>query len=154
MSNPGAVQPRDDAPGFRTHGVSDRDQPQHFLSVADGNHRPPGARQRIGEAKHFVRADPALLDVAARAEPQLAPGDSAGDATAGNGLDGFGGLGGDPQLLCPAQDRVGDWMGAARFQRGGNAEDLLFVAPSQRHDLDDLGPPLGEGAGLVHRNRL
>ena len=153
MFDAGTMERRNDLRGFRPDSIGNGDKPPDFLIVAHRHHRATRARKRIGPLQHAVGVDATLLDVATRTEPHFAAGEAADDTAAGDGLDRLGRFCDDLQLGRFCQDRASNRMLAARLQGRCGTQNLGFAATAERDDLDDLRPPFGERARLVHGNR-
>ena len=149
---PAAPQRGDLLPGVGADLVGHGDQP---ADVALGSHEEDRAArpgQRLEPVAHALVLLPQLVEPAVRADPVALAVDDALDALAGNRPHVLGGGQAVP-VARGGEHRLGNRVVGARLERRGAGEDLLLGVAVERDDLDHLGGPERQRAGLVERDR-
>src|SRR5947209_12199531 len=104
------------------------------------------SKRRVGIGRD---TDAVLLEEACRAHEDAVRD----DAGAGIGLKIAGHFQRELPAVCSVQDDAGQRVFASLFGRRRQAKHLVGRHVGQRHDLAELEPALGDGAGLVERHR-
>ncbi len=139
------VQPGDDLGGFGAQFVADGDRADHAAVVLNKHGGGPG----LLHALHVGGQRPGFQPAGA-AQPHRAAVELAGQPGAGDRL--HLGRGGDRLAVDGSEDRAGQGVFAAGFQRRGQLQHPLARGPVGGGDVDHGRLVAGQGAGLVQRH--